>query len=75
MNVGENITALAYDKTYGGSEVKLVFKPFSIYGEWGTEVTSNVITVSVTDNVLINGASFVYTTDSITYNGWVRTVY
>ena len=37
--------------------------------------TGNVITVSVTDNVLINGASFVYTTDSITYNGWVRTVY
>lgn len=42
---GESIPPLAYDRTYGGSEIVLSFRPMSIYGAWGTEMLSNAIRV------------------------------
>lgn len=40
-----------------------------------TNSTGNVITVSVSDAALNNGANFVYTTGGITYNNWVEAFY
>lgn len=45
IGVGQPIPPLEYSKLFGGSEITLTFRPFSVYGEWGTTKVSNSVAV------------------------------